>query len=166
MPNFESTHTSTRHRALLEHLGDVMRQVNIGRLASLLGMAWGTMLAATAQAEVHMQQILRAEHAWIEAALCPAGAGASGGNRPLHDHATHGVEPFQVFDNLHCADMDNIATVWPGRRSARRQRYRTRTVACSTAIRLRSARLPFASWRQRIVRIGALMSVANSVVPR
>ncbi len=75
----------------------------------MTGMA-AAIAACEAIAAVDMDAILEAEHAGIEAAMCPSAitpGGAAGG--PMDDYALHAVEPFQVFDNLYFVGMDNIS---------------------------------------------------------
>ncbi|HMB72321.1 MAG TPA: MBL fold metallo-hydrolase [Gammaproteobacteria bacterium] len=69
----------------------------------------GSLAAVGARAAVDMDEILAAEYAGIATAMCPSAASGAGGGGPMDDYAIHGVEPFQVFDNLYYVGMDNIS---------------------------------------------------------
>jgi metallo-beta-lactamase class B len=66
-------------------------------------------VGGAARAAVDMEQVLGAEHAGIEAAMCPSAATAGGSAGPMDDYEAHKVEPFQAFDNLYYVGMDNIS---------------------------------------------------------
>lgn len=68
-----------------------------------------SLLSVPALAAVDMDSILEAEHAGIEAAMCPRPAASDGAGVPMDDYAAHRVEPFQAFDNLYFVGMDNIS---------------------------------------------------------
>jgi metallo-beta-lactamase class B len=78
--------------------------------SGLAVIVWGTSFAAgSALAAVDMEAVLEAEHAGIEAAMCPSAMTPGGGGGAMDDYALHRTEPFQVFDNLYYIGMDNIS---------------------------------------------------------
>ena len=77
----------------------------------MLGMlvSGAMFVSVDAAAAVDMAEILEAEYAGIEAAMCPSAARESDDTGPMDDYDRHAVAPFQVFDNLYYIGMDNIS---------------------------------------------------------
>lgn len=77
-------------------------------LAATVASSIGTVVSPVSAA-VDMDEILEAEYAGIEAAMCPQPESRAASSVAMDDYAAHRVEPVKVFDNLYYVGMDNIS---------------------------------------------------------